>query len=246
VREILTWAGVVVLIAVGVAFVFVEECEERTPDYGSPAATVGVDPAPGASAGTGVGTGMGADPSTGVGTGSGAGTAPSGGTSTGTGSGTGAGAPAAVVPAAPPPAAEPPRPIRQPEVIRPGAAFVVTRRGEVMPAGTAPAAGDNLRVNVIVPEGETHYASLVALSDGAASILLGDPSSPADPHAARGPFRFPGTLSLRPGGGLVRLIVVVREDRFTVAELLREAETAARRGGTPEGTVAELSVDLGR
>jgi hypothetical protein len=215
VREILTWAGVVVLIAVGVAFVFVEECEERTPDYGSPAATVGVDPAPGASAGTGVGTGMGADPSTGVGTGSGAGTAPSGGTSTGTGSGTGAGAPAAVVPAAPPPAAEPPRPIRQPEVIRPG-------------------------------EGETHYASLVALSDGAASILLGDPSSPADPHAARGPFRFPGTLSLRPGGGLVRLIVVVREDRFTVAELLREAETAARRGGTPEGTVAELSVDLGR
>lgn len=233
-REILTWAGVVLLIGVGAAFVFVEECEERRPEYGSsetPRAGYPDD-----SSGAGMGTGMG----TGLGTGLG----------TGSGTGTGAGSwqsPSA--PTAPPPTArvaEPPRPIRQPEVIRPGAEFVVIRRGEAMPRGTAAAPGDNLRVNVVVPEGETHYASLVAVSDGDASILLGDPASPGDPHTARGPFRFPGSLSLRPGGGHVRLLVVIRDERFTVGELLRETEAAVGRGTTPVGTVGELSVDLGR
>jgi hypothetical protein len=104
-------------------------------------------------------------------------------------------------------------------------------------------AGDRLRYEVALPTGESGYAAVFALEEGRATPIL-----PPEPGAIAlrvvGNSLLPGSVEITAGGSPVELVLIVRGQYFSTAQIIPELEAADARGALAQvkGVAHQLSV----
>lgn len=85
-------------------------------------------------------------------------------------------------------------------------------------------AGDRLRYEIVLPPGKQGYATLLGIEGMKVWSVIPQESS-HEPYAVKGTAWLPGSVEIESGGLPVLLWLFVREDKFSIQELINEVKT---------------------
>jgi hypothetical protein len=90
-----------------------------------------------------------------------------------------------------------------------------------------PIAGDRLRYKITLPPGRQAYAALIGI-EGTSAFPMLPGRVDSEPFMISGESLLPGSVEIEPGNQSTVLVLIVRQQRFTVEGLIREIRDASK------------------